>query len=87
MPDQDTKTSAGRGAGFALLAFSTYATHDVIVKTLGSTYSVFQIIFFSVLFGFVPVVLMVMADKSEANLRPHNPMMVAARAGTKKFGA
>lgn len=82
MSEQSSKNSAGRGAGFALLAFGTFATHDAIVKTLGETYSVFQIIFFSILFGFVPVVLMVLADKSEANLRPHHPMMIAGRAAT-----
>ena len=80
MPNPDVKNSPGRSGRFALLAFGTYATHDVIVKTLGSTYSVFQIIFFSVLFGFIPVVMMVMADKSEANLRPRNLGLVAARA-------
>ncbi len=82
MPEKTSNNSVGRGAGFALLAFGAFATHDAIVKTLGESYSVFQIIFFSILFGFVPVVLMVMADKSEANLRPHNPLMVAGRAAT-----
>ncbi|MGB2377627.1 MAG: EamA/RhaT family transporter, partial [Paracoccaceae bacterium] len=52
-----SKTSANRaGALFALLGFALFSAHDVIVKMLGDTYSVFQIIFFSVLFSFPLVV-------------------------------
>ena len=35
-----------RGALLALIAFGILATHDVIVKTLGSSYSAFQLVFF-----------------------------------------
>ena len=44
------RTSAG--ALLALLAFGVYSTHDVVVKTLGGTYSPLQIVFFANLFGF-----------------------------------
>ena len=50
------------GPLFALLAFGIYATHDVVIKFLGSTYSPFQIIFFSTLFSFPLVTFMLMKD-------------------------
>jgi drug/metabolite transporter (DMT)-like permease len=68
-----------RGAWLAMLAFGAFSTHDAIVKTLGASYSVFQIIFFGVLFAFVPVTGMLAADQALANLRPHHPWLVAAR--------
>ena len=73
-------SGAARGAWFALLAFGAFATHDVVVKTLGASYSVFQIVFFGVLFAFVPVTIRLAADSSLANLRPHHPWFIAARA-------
>ena len=45
-------SSNARGAIFALIAFGVFATHDVFVKILGSTYSPIQIVFFSVLLSF-----------------------------------
>lgn len=33
------------GPLYALVAFALYATHDVIIKFLGGTYSPFQLIF------------------------------------------
>ena len=41
-----------RGLGFAFLSFALFATHDAIIKALGQTYSVFQILFFAMLFAF-----------------------------------
>ncbi len=80
---QDKKTSAsGRGAGLAMLAYGVFATHDAVIKTLGAHYAVFQIIFFSVLFAFVPVMVMLLVDRSEANLRPKHPWLVTARTVT-----
>ncbi|MEC3860730.1 DMT family transporter [Mesobacterium sp. TK19101] len=59
-----------RGALLALLAFAIFSTHDVIVKTLGDTYSPFQIVFFSVFFGFPLVTIMLIRDSEPGHLRP-----------------
>ena len=67
------------GAFLALLAFAIFATHDVIVKILGANYSPIQIIFFSVLFGFPWVTLMLIRDASSGNLRPRHPYWTAFR--------
>lgn len=68
-----------RGAAIALVAFALFATHDVIVKTLGGNYSPFQIIFFSVLFGFPLATLMLMRDRTAGTLRPVHPWWTGLR--------
>ncbi len=68
-----------RGALIALLAFAVFSTHDVIVKILGASYSPVQIVFFSVLFGFPWVTLMLIRDASSGNLRPRHPYWTALR--------
>ena len=68
-----------RGALLALLAFAIYSGHDVVVKALGGLYSPVQIIFFSTLFGFPVVTLMLIRDKSDGNLRPRHPWLVLLR--------
>lgn len=68
-----------RGALFALTAFAVYSSHDVIVKFLGGLYSPFQIIFFSTLFGFPVVAVMMMRDPADGNLRPRHPWLVLVR--------
>ena len=72
-------TGNARGALLALAAFGIYASHDVIVKLLGVDYSSFQIVFFSVLFGFPLATLMLMGDAAEENLRPRHPWWGLAR--------
>jgi drug/metabolite transporter (DMT)-like permease len=67
------------GAVYALTAFGIYSTHDVVVKVLGSTYSPFQIVFFSTLFGFPIVTVMLMRDREDGNLRPRHPWWTALR--------
>lgn len=62
-----------RGALYALLAFAIFATHDVVVKILGASYSPIQIIFFSVLFGFPLVTVMLIRDPVDGNLRARHP--------------
>lgn len=64
---------------YALLAFALFSTHDVIVKFLGGTYTPFQIVFFSVLFGFPMVMLMLLRDTEPANLIPRHPWWTALR--------
>lgn len=68
-----------KGALLALLAFGIFATHDVVVKTLGATYSPVQIVFFSVTFSFPLVALMLMRDKTDGNLIPRHPWWTALR--------
>lgn len=68
-----------RGALLALFAFAVYATHDVLIKYLGGTYSPFQIVFFSVLFGFPFVTVLLLRDQTEANLFPTYPWWSLAR--------
>lgn len=68
-----------KGALLGLAAFGIFATHDVIVKYLGATYSPFQILFFSVIFGFPLVSFMLVRDSSTKNLRPRHPWWTALR--------
>lgn len=68
-----------KGALLGLLAFGIYATHDVLVKYLGATYSTFQILFFSAIFGFPLVSLMLVRDPRAENLRPRHPWWTAIR--------
>lgn len=69
----------GKGVLLALAAFAIFATHDVIIKYLGGAYSPFQIVFFSVLFGFPLVTLMLMRDTAPGNLRPVHPVWTGLR--------
>lgn len=69
-----------RGALLSLAAFGVYASNDVIVKFLGASYSAFQTIFFSVLFSFPLVLLMLIGDRTDGNLIPRMPFLTGARA-------
>ena len=62
-----------RGALMALGAFAVFASHDVVVKYLGASYSAFQIVFFSVLFGFPIVTFLLMREAKADTLRPKHP--------------
>lgn len=75
------------GALLSLAAFAVYASNDVIVKYLGISYNPFQTIFFSVLFSFPLVLLMLIGDRSEGNLIPHHPFLAVARALMTVLGA
>lgn len=71
-----------KGALLALAAFGIYATHDVVIKFLGSDYSAFQIIFFSGLLGFPLITLMLMSDRTDGNLIARHPWWSVIRALT-----
>jgi S-adenosylmethionine uptake transporter len=71
-----------RGAAYALLAFGLYATHDVVIKFLGGSYSAFQIIFFSGLLGFPLVAIMLMGDRTDGTLIPRHPWWTIIRSCT-----
>lgn len=68
-----------RGALLSLAAFGFYATHDVVVKVLGETYTSFQTMFFSGLMGFPLVTLMMMGDRRDGTLIPRHPWWTALR--------
>ncbi len=69
-----------RGALLALASFGLYATHDLIVKYLGSAYSPMQIIFYGGLFGFPLAMLMLIRDKTDGHLRPRHPWWLLLRS-------
>jgi len=68
-----------RGGLLALAAFGIYASHDVVVKYLGSHYAPFQIIFFSTLFSLPLVVVMLMRDRRAGTLIPNHPWWTGLR--------
>ncbi|WP_121629470.1 DMT family transporter [Tropicibacter alexandrii] len=72
-------SSNAKGALFALIAFGIFATHDVVIKYLGGSYSPFQVIFFSTLFSFPLVSFMLMNDTTHGNLRPVHPWWTLIR--------
>lgn len=76
------RTSPLSGILLSLLAFGLFSTHDIAVKMLGGGYAVFQIVFFSVLLTFPMVVLMLLRDGTEGNLRPRHPWWTALRTAS-----
>jgi drug/metabolite transporter (DMT)-like permease len=72
-------TPIHRGVLMALAGFGLYATHDAIIKYLGGTYSPFQIVFFSVLFGFPMLTFLMMREAEPGHLRPVHPWWTAIR--------
>jgi S-adenosylmethionine uptake transporter len=81
-----TRQSNLRGALLGLTSFGVYASSDAIVKYLGASYSPFQNIFFSGLFGFPLVALLLMSDRSEGNLIPRKPAATLLRSGLVVLG-
>ena len=71
-----------KGALLGLLGFAIFATHDVIVKYLGASYSPYQILFFSVLFGFPWLSFMLVGDAKPDTMRPHHPWWTALRTAS-----
>lgn len=71
--------SAFAGPALALTAFALFSAHDVIVKSLGGSYSPVQIVFFSALLGLPLALLMLLRDHTDANLRPRRPWWTALR--------
>jgi len=68
-----------RGALLSLAAFGLYATHDVVVKYLGGSYSAFQTMFFSGLMGFPLVTILLLSDRRDGTLIPRHPWWTALR--------
>jgi len=80
MPFQGQARANLQGAAIALLAFALFSGHDVLVKYLGGSYAPFQIVFFSVLLSFPLATLMLVQDRTDANLRPRRPGWTALRS-------
>ncbi|POF32239.1 DMT family transporter [Roseibium marinum] len=72
--------AALKGLVAALVAFAIFSSHDAVIKSLGGSYPVFQIIFFSMLFAFVPMSMLMLADKAVDNFRPRHPWLVLLRS-------
>lgn len=72
--------SNGKGAALALLSMAIYASHDVVIKTLGQTYSAIQIIFFAALLSFPILAVILLNDKRHGSLRPIHLGWVVLRA-------
>lgn len=69
-----------RGVGAALIGFALFAAHDALVKVLGQTYSVFQILFFGMLFAFLPITLAILTDDAIGNFKPKFPALLVVRS-------
>lgn len=68
-----------KGALLQLAAMGLYATHDVVIKSLGATYPALQILFFASLLSFPLVSVVLMRDPQPGTLRPKNPGWVILR--------
>lgn len=75
-----TTGSGPAGPLLGLLAFACYATHDAVVKQLGATYSVFQIVFFASLLSFPLVAVMLLRDPTSGTLRARHPWLSLIRS-------
>ena len=76
-----------KGALFALLAFAIFSTHDVVVKFLGGSYSPIQIIFFTVLFSFPMLMLVIIRESEGGSLIPVHPWWTGARTASGTLSA
>ena len=68
-----------QGALLALAAMGIFATHDVVVKYLGSSFSAVQIVFFSALRSFPLITIFILQDRAGGSLWPRHPGWVATR--------
>lgn len=68
-----------RGLLISLLGYAIFSVHDALVKVLNE-YSVFQIIFFAMLFSYLPFSLARITDPRPLSLRPVHPWLVFVRA-------
>lgn len=82
MNTSDTNTASKTimlGLLLSLLGFLAYSIHDALVKYL-KDYSVFQIIFFAMLFGYVPFSIVRIVDNQPKSLTPNKLPLMLARA-------
>ncbi|WP_376875937.1 DMT family transporter [Albirhodobacter sp. R86504] len=72
-------TNNFKGALLGLTSMAIFATHDAVIKSLGETFTAFQIVFFAALLSFPIVTVILLKDKREGHLRPLHPWWVLAR--------
>ncbi len=77
---QPVTQSTTRAAAIGLAGYAVFSVHDAIIKHLGSSYSVIQIVFFSALFTFPLIALLLVRDSEPGTLRPKHPGLVALRS-------
>lgn len=66
------------GSLLGLAAFAVFSTQDALIKSI-SGHSVFQIVFFAVLFSFVPFTLFLAVDGNARSYRPQAPALTGLR--------
>lgn len=69
-----------KGPLFALIGYAVFSSHDAILKLLGSQYSIFQVIFFAMLFGYVPFSLARVIDANPGKVKANNVKLVLFRS-------
>ncbi len=79
MTTEPQENTLGKGLAYALFGFAIYSTHDAVVKLLGG-YSVFQIVFFAMLFAYVPFSIARIIEAKPQSLSPSNPGLLTFRA-------
>lgn len=67
-----------RGIGYSLAGYAIFSLHDALIKSITGV-PVFQIVFFVVLFSFVPFVFMLAFSGKAISLRPNLPGLVGLR--------
>ncbi len=80
LPSDPPPASNLSGALFGLLGFAIFASHDVIIKFLGATYSPIQISFFSALLTFPLMTVLLIGDAVPGTLRPVHPRWMLVRS-------
>jgi drug/metabolite transporter (DMT)-like permease len=77
---RDTVVSANTGLTFALLAYASYSTGDMLIKAVGRGTDIFVIGFFVTLFAAIPVILARPRGESLADIfRPNFPALLLIR--------
>lgn len=79
MNDDNSFASVARGMMFALGGYAIYSVHDTIVKSLHD-YHVFQILFFAMLFCYVPFSVVRILAGEKLSVTPINPALGLLRA-------
>lgn len=74
------KHSIFKGPLFALAGYAVFSSHDAILKLLGADYSIFQIIFFAMLFGYVPFSLARVLEPNPGLIKANNLKLVMSRS-------
>ncbi len=75
----ENSSSILKGPLFALVGYAVFSTHDALLKWLAD-YSVFQIIFFAMLFGYVPFSLARVIEPNPGSVKAVNLKLVMFRS-------